>query len=132
MADLNKNIDTSKTAGVVLVILTIIGGYVYWNNANKDGGTPILPPTQVVSELQQATSPQTDLKVGKTSEATDDFGNKHIYADVINSGEAKKGVSLTATLYDANSVVIGVVYGAALNIGKGETKAAEFIVTDSK
>ena len=130
MAGLNKNVDTNAGAGAVLLVLLAIGGFIYWN-AQSQTSTPITQ-TQQSSDLLPATPTSADLKIGKTSESTDDSGYKYIYAEVTNSGAPKTGVSLTATLYDSSGTVIGTTYGAVQNLGTGETKVAEFIITDSK
>lgn len=133
MSSLNKSVDTSKIAGVILAILIIFGVGIYFYNVNSQNGTTVYTPSQqTISELQSITSPQTDIKVGKTSEATDDYGYKHIYVDISNTGELKTGVSITATLYDANNTVIGTVLGLVQNLSKGETKTSDIIVSDSK
>lgn len=130
MADLNKSVDTNKVSGVVLLALLVIAGVLYWIYQDQITGSispstaqPLTPTTQV--------STRNDLTIGKQSETTDDAGYRHIFVDVTNGGELKSAVLLSATLYDSNDTVIGTSIGSISNLGKGETKTSDILVTDS-
>ena len=131
MSDLNKNFDTSKYGGVVLLVLLVVGGFVYWyytKSQNDETYTPILTPS-VTSTLQNTVT-ESDLKLGDTNEKIDESGYKHIYANVSNNGADKQGVSVMATLYDSTNKVIGTQLGSVQNIAVGETKVADIIIFD--
>ncbi len=133
MASLNKNIDTSKYGGAVLLLILVVGGFAYWSYSNsisnEDTYTPTTP--QLTTSKLQNTTIDSDLKIGDTNEKVDEQGYKHIYVNVVNNGTSKEAVSLMATLYDDANKVVGTQLGAVQNIGAGETKVADIVITDS-
>ena len=131
MADLNKNIDTSKYGGVMLLIILILGAVAYWNYSNSQNEDTYIPVvSQPISSTLQNTVAESDLKIVDTNEKVDESGYKHIYANVVNSSTAKQGVSVMATLYDSANKVIGTQLGSVQNIASGETKVADIIIFD--
>ena len=121
MADLNKNIDTSKYGGVMLLIILILGAVAYWNYSNSQNEDTYIPVvSQPISSTLQNTVAESDLKIVDTNEKVDESGYKHIYANVVNSSTAKQGVSVMATLYDSANKVIGTQLGSVQNIASGE------------
>lgn len=136
MEDLNKSVDTSKYAGVVLLLLIIVGGFVIGaylsQNDNEDKLTPIGTPSEPIrSSLTYDLYTTDNLEIIKTDESIDDAGYKHILVSVTNNGADKEGVILQATLFDAAKNVLGTELGTIQSIKNSETKVADILIYDS-